>query len=134
MNKYKRYRERLKTDPERWEHVRKITAIRNKRHRDEWPEKIKSTKKKYREENREALSKRDREYNKMLTDQSNRCYVCGEMEARTIQGKLLNLAVDHCHRTGRVRKLLCWRCNVVIGFVKENPSLLTKLATYVEAV
>jgi hypothetical protein len=40
------------------------------------------------------------------------------------------LDVDHCHASGRVRGLLCRRCNTVLGLVKEDPKLLDALMSY----
>jgi DNA-binding sugar fermentation-stimulating protein len=34
------------------------------------------------------------------------------------------LVIDHCHNTGKVRKLLCTNCNVAIGMFKENPRIM----------
>lgn len=47
-----------------------------------------------------------------------------------LQGR--NLCVDHCHKSGRVRGLLCMSCNVSIGRLGDNPETLRRLAFYLE--
>lgn len=42
------------------------------------------------------------------------------------------LCVDHCHRTGRIRGLLCDNCNRALGSAKDSPATLRRLATYLE--
>ena len=62
------------------------------------------------------------DYEAMLESQGGVCALCKKPETvvdpRT--GKPRRLAVDHNHRTGIVRKLLCWRCNARLGRI-ENP-------------
>lgn len=55
--------------------------------------------------------------------QDNRCAICGI--------KCETLVVDHDHNTGRVRGLLCDRCNVGIGRLHDNETLLRIAAEYV---
>lgn len=40
--------------------------------------------------------------------------------------------VDHCHKSGKVRGLVCRECNVVMGYVSDNPLTLRQLASYLE--
>jgi hypothetical protein len=68
------------------------------------------------------------EYNLMLVDQNNSCYLC-----KTNKDQLKrNLAVDHCHKTGKIRKLLCEKCNVGLGSFKENIETLTNAIIYLK--
>ena len=66
------------------------------------------------------------QYIKMKEEQQDKCAVCGVEEKHN--GK--RLAVDHCHKTGTIRKLLCHRCNAALGLVDENISILTGLILY----
>lgn len=54
-------------------------------------------------------------------DGTGRCGACGGAD---------RLAIDHCHRTGRTRGLLCRRCNVTLGHVDDDVALLRGLIAY----
>ena len=43
------------------------------------------------------------------------------------------LNVDHCHNTGKVRQLLCNKCNQALGLLNDNESLLLKAARYIRS-
>lgn len=47
------------------------------------------------------------ERQKLYDKQGGKCYICGKPESHFTK----RLAVDHNHKTGRVRGLLCFRCN-----------------------
>ena len=65
---------------------------------------------------------------------SGRCAVCRERETtHSKYGYVRTLSVDHNHKTGRVRGLLCRRCNSVLGFAKDSVQLLKRLIAYLEA-
>ncbi|MFD5659049.1 endonuclease VII domain-containing protein [Streptomyces hirsutus] len=42
--------------------------------------------------------------------------------------------VDHCHRTGRVRGVLCFSCNAALGQFKDRPDAIRRAAAYVEGI
>lgn len=70
------------------------------------------------------------EYDRMFLEQEGRCYICGNPERAVQNGRIKKLAVDHNHRTGKVRHLLCSSCNCMIGYARENPLTLEKAAAY----
>ncbi len=58
-------------------------------------------------------------------EQDNRCAICRE----TLEGHS-NCRIDHNHKTGKVRGLLCNACNLMLGMVKENPMILRYAINY----
>lgn len=64
------------------------------------------------------------DYEAMLSAQGGVCAVCGQKD------EWFNLAVDHCHATGRIRGLLCSQCNRGLGLFKDRADLLDKAAQY----
>lgn len=54
--------------------------------------------------------------------QNGRCAICSR-EAK--------LVVDHNHKTGAVRELLCNNCNMMIGHAKENMYILQEAVNYI---
>ena len=101
------------------------------------PEKVKARRAKYCLNNADKL-RDDRlrykygigidEYDRLLLQQGNKCYICWTKKCST--GR--RFAVDHDHKTGKVRGLLCRDCNKGIGLFKDNPSFLSRAAAYVE--
>lgn len=73
------------------------------------------------------------EYNALLESQNFVCAICGnpEIDICNKKGAVRNLAVDHCHTTGKIRGLLCRGCNQGLGNFRDNPKFLTKAATYI---
>lgn len=61
------------------------------------------------------------EYEDMLKKQEGRCLICNEISS---------LHVDHCHRTNKVRGLLCISCNGGLGMFKDNKQSLAKAIEY----
>lgn len=72
------------------------------------------------------------DYNHMLAAQNGRCAICRELEIEKIKDKVLRFAVDHNHVTGKVRGLLCRRCNRAIGLLRENTVYIRAAADYLE--
>lgn len=75
------------------------------------------------------------QYEEMVKVQNNLCYICEKPEKQKLKnGELKPLAIDHCHDTNRIRKLLCSNCNLGIGNLLHDPALLRKAALYCEVV
>lgn len=65
------------------------------------------------------------EYDEMFEAQEGNCVICGLPEITR------RLSIDHDHTTGKVRGLLCVRCNFLVGIVDKNPEYLPKATEYV---
>lgn len=63
----------------------------------------------------------------MLAVQNGRCFICGNDKPGP-----KNWVVDHCHKKKNVRRVLCFRCNVVLGHVGDDIVLLRKMVSYLE--
>ena len=69
------------------------------------------------------------QYHQALADQNNTCAICHREEFSNRTNKL---CVDHDHKTGKFRGLLCSRCNRCIGRFEDDPILLRAAASYLE--
>lgn len=74
------------------------------------------------------------EYQALLGRQGGVCAICRQPEKLMRGGRVRRLAVDHDHRTGRIRGLLCHSCNATIGFLRDDPafaaSFVEKMTAY----
>ncbi len=66
-------------------------------------------------------------YVQLLISQGGVCAICKKLCS---SGRLL--AVDHCHKTGEVRGLLCGVCNRMLGNAQDEASTLRAAADYLE--
>ncbi len=118
MNRTARYR----TDPEFRERIKSYLRDRYNGNAD-----VRAT------QRRRLLLRRygitEGQYSALLLEQGGRCAICREFPA---EGE--NLAVDHDHKTKRVRGLLCHRCNRALGQFGESPDLLRSAIAYLAKV
>lgn len=84
---------------------------------------------------REALKRKFNltidEYNTILKNQNGGCRICNRKENSTPNRML---EVDHCHKTGQIRGILCGGCNKAIGLLKDSPILCESAANYLKEV
>lgn len=63
------------------------------------------------------------EYSTRVTSQNGLCLICEVKSA---------LVVDHCHRSGKIRGLLCGTCNRAMGLFQDDPAKLRSAVSYLE--
>ena len=121
------------------------------------PDKYREAKKRYRLKNKEKYNEAQRQYYKktkpkkleiyktrgrqnhlkskynithedfllMLIKQNGKCAICEQTSERILNE-------DHCNKTGKIRGLLCWKCNSLIGLANDNTNILTNSVKYLE--
>lgn len=80
------------------------------------------------------------EYSQMFAKQGGVCAICQKPETAKLPGRktdttevrVRDLSVDHCHKTGKVRALLCNACNHILGEAKDDPTVLRAAADYLD--
>jgi hypothetical protein len=65
------------------------------------------------------------DYRALLARQGKACAICKKSVPR--------LCIDHCHATGKVRGLLCNKCNTGLGCYADDPKLTAAATAYLEA-
>lgn len=68
-------------------------------------------------------------YNRLFDLQLGKCAICGVHQS----DQKKTMAVDHCHKTMKVRGLLCSHCNRILGWFKDNPVTILKAVGYLQA-
>lgn len=66
------------------------------------------------------------QYDAMLAQQGGVCAICKGLPDRTFY------CVDHCHKTGKIRGLLCHKCNSGLGMFQENIDNIRSAVSYLE--
>lgn len=69
----------------------------------------------------------ENKFYEMLSKQEYKCAIC----EKYIDG-LAGTHIDHCHKTGSVRGLLCSRCNQAIGLLDEDEKTIKAALEYIE--
>lgn len=113
----------------------------NKKKQREWnaqyPNKVKEKSKKWNDNNklmnRSSELKRNfgmtlQDYDLMFEQQRGRCKICNRHQSIFAR----KLFVDHCHKTGKVRGLLCSTCNSGIGHLQDNIKILQSAIEYLK--
>lgn len=68
------------------------------------------------------------DYERMFSAQGRVCAIC---RRKSPDGRRLH--IDHCHKTKKIRGLLCHDCNRGLGIFKNNPEILSRGAEYLLA-
>jgi hypothetical protein len=65
------------------------------------------------------------EYDNIYSLQGGVCAICGKTNKNGNR-----LSVDHDHKTGKIRELLCANCNIVLGYAHDDRNVLFKMIEY----
>jgi len=67
------------------------------------------------------------EFDIMFSNQSGMCAICG-----TTEWGSHGVCVDHSHITGKVRGLVCLKCNTALGMIGDDPKVAQALVNYLK--
>jgi len=144
---YDKNKEKLNTQSRQFnkEYYRKYKEIINKKHRIYYcnnKNKVYEKQKEYRRNNKDIVKQRRRknylnsayglsttELDNLLLAQNNRCAICNE--PLDLQNSK-NVHIDHDHKTGKIRGILCQKCNLAIGLLRDNPEYTKRATEYLE--
>lgn len=68
------------------------------------------------------------DYNLMYHLQDGKCKICSRHQSKLKK----SLSIDHCHKTGKIRGLLCHNCNAAIGLLKEDINAIESAIIYLK--
>lgn len=71
-------------------------------------------------------------YERLLSEQEQKCAICAISldEYRRKYTKHREFSLDHCHKTGAKRGLLCHNCNRAIGMMQDSVEILQSAIEY----
>jgi len=76
------------------------------------------------------------QYSEMLLAQNNCCAICKCHKSKNVtdkrNDKVRNLAVDHDHKSKKIRGLLCYRCNIAVGMLVDSAERASNLVEYLK--
>jgi len=115
---------------------RKRARVRSRLWRLANPERSRQNAKRYQKQHPEQLLKWQlkkynltvRDYKQLLLIQQNRCAICRSKSSK--KNFYFRLQVDHNHKTGKVRGLLCGNCNTALGKFQESEEFLQQAIRY----
>lgn len=64
------------------------------------------------------------DYDLLYAKQEGRCAICEKLSSK--------LSVDHCHKSNKIRGLLCLRCNLALGYLDDDPRNFIKAVNYLK--
>ena len=139
---YKNNKDKLRSAAEKWKIENPQLAKEAKK---KWQisnrERCNEVQRRYVDKNRENINfkARVREYGITLDEyqiirdrQNNKCVICFKEETKIWRGKTTELCLDHDHKTGKLRQLLCFSCNIGLGAYKDDIQLLKNAISYLE--
>ena len=140
---YQEHKEETRARNKKWmeEHPDRMKELQQK-NREKHLETMKARSKAWYQANKERASRNSRisklrqygmtleVYDAMMEEQKWHCPICGVELSK--EETATSPRIDHNHETGKVRGILCMKCNSGLGMFKDSPLLLMRAADYLE--
>lgn len=73
-----------------------------------------------------------KQYEDMYIAQDKKCAICKcDIYIDKRDNSHTTACIDHCHKTGRIRGLLCNHCNRALGLLKEDKNIIRNMEKYI---
>jgi len=72
------------------------------------------------------------EFEALICIQDFRCAICRKEIDPTVNSKKSKALIDHNHKSGKIRGIVCINCNSILGYCKEDPKILLEAIRYLE--
>jgi hypothetical protein len=97
----------------------------NRKYAKEHPDMVQKWIRNHPEYRKEKYGFTKESFNELLEFQDGRCLICGELM------KIPH--IDHDHKTGKIRGLLCLKCNAILGMANDDIEILKRAIRYLES-
>ena len=129
-----RIKDLRKKEPEKFKERAKVWRETNPDYIKQW--KLRNSKRTKENKRKEYLKGKygitQEHYDDMRKHQNYKCFTCDKHENDSHNAGPTALNVDHCHVSGKLRKLLCMSCNIALGKVADDISILQNLIKYLK--
>lgn len=139
LDKHHKYDKKYRNSEKGKQHIKDY----RQKHKEKIAMQVKKNQKKWSKTKTGTLSRRKaklkkrhkltlEKYDEMAEAQNGLCAICGNLETmkHNKSGSIRRLSVDHNHKTGKLRGLLCANCNLLIGYADENVKTLASAIKY----
>jgi hypothetical protein len=100
---------------------------KNKEKLDKWFDEHKKDKRLYDVKRNHGLSAE--EFHKLIDDAGEFCPICGT-KFEGVGAKMTAPHIDHDHKNGKIRGIICSSCNLALGKFKDDPEIVEKAAAW----
>ena len=69
-----------------------------------------------------------KDYNKLFNKQAGKCAICHSKDVSN--SRAVHLTIDHNHKNGKIRGLLCVKCNSLLGLARDDKTILKNAMQY----
>ena len=133
---HKAIREKRKAERDKWRKYGRDYYAMNREEKIAYGKKwVKENPEKYKRSYRASRLKRKygltiEQYEAIVESQDGKCLACHKVPSGKAHSSRLHL--DHCHTTGRLRGMLCYQCNLALGLVRDDITVLQGLIAHLK--
>lgn len=74
----------------------------------------------------------EEDFESILEAQNHKCKICNIDICRNAKIRNQKTCIDHCHTSGKVRGVLCHKCNICLGLMDDDPARVETMLNYLK--